>query len=194
MIEAKAIGSYIILFAIAGGCGAIGGVVAELLQKRGTTADSTGQLERPRMRDRLVDLGWWASVAVGLVASVAALWVFPPEQIVSISSDNIARLSGVRYDLVRVVALSLIVGSAGSVFLTTLQDRALTAAREQKAATLEAVTKRQLDKLDSLAQANEPSEKMVHAIATARAAIGMEDRDASPGVVTAIPGARQGGA
>lgn len=111
----------ILMLLIAGGVGLIGGVGAALLETRreGTATAS----------------GWKAfagSVILGGIAAVAILYFFPPQE--TIVKDGV---STSQYDLTRLVALALIVGSAGTSFLLTLQTRAMALVAEKQAKTTE---------------------------------------------------------
>src|SRR5688572_23361121 len=94
----------------------------------------TGLIERPmKVGKGYVDLGVFASAIVGAVAAVAALWIFPPE-ITNVTADGTTTTT-TRYDIVKVVGLSLIVGSAGGSFLIAMQARALALVKAEQAAT-----------------------------------------------------------
>jgi hypothetical protein len=105
------------IWLIAAAVGAVGGLGAELLLQR---ADNTGTVEIPgRLKGtRFVDLGFPASLILGAIAAVAILYFFPPvtEKIIA-GSTGAPPQTTQEYDLV--VALSLIVGSAGPAFLST---------------------------------------------------------------------------
>jgi hypothetical protein len=167
MVEVSNWVGYLVLFGIAVGMGALGGVTCELLRRRSPTPvaglpapvpmpapfgsvplnggygtnGSNGSTEdgvdhtapdaapRPHRQRRFADLGVWQGVLVGAVAAVAALWLFPPQQMVPVGPE--AALPGVRYDVIRLIVLSLLLGWAASGVLGALQSRtaAIEAAR-----------------------------------------------------------------
>ena len=138
---------YVYMILIAAGIGGIGGLAAELLLKR---ADETGTIELPgRLKDsRYVDIGFPASIILGAVAAVAILYFFPPV---------VDRIRGgktvTEYDLVKLVALSVIVGSAGPAFLTASQSRVMSAINLQKAESAVEAGKAQVDQMEASAKA-----------------------------------------
>jgi len=111
---------YVWMLVVAAVLGAVGGFAGDLLVIR---KSGQGQIELPHpagQRKRFFDLGWGANVIVGAVAAVAVLWVLSPMN----ESTNAAGLTAKSYDLVKLVAVSLIVGTAGASMLKALQDRA----------------------------------------------------------------------
>ncbi|WP_439593630.1 hypothetical protein [Microbacterium sp.] len=128
---------YWTLFLIAAGCGALGGVAADLLVAH---RRRTGYLSFPRWErrnDRItgrLHLGTFGPAAVGAIAAVAALWAIPPEIAITISNEttNPAEV-GASYDIVRLVGVSIIVGTAGAAVIAALQAR-VTFQRQQQAA------------------------------------------------------------
>lgn len=150
MIDLDGFWSYVQLYAIATVMGAAGGVAFELLQVRGK---DTGTLEMPRRLNggELVDLGWVASILVGAVAAVAVLYVFPP-----IIQFNVGGPNGAdpveRYSIVKLVALSLIAGSAGRSVLTAMQGRILARVNEQKVESTRIAAEAALESVKSQAK------------------------------------------
>lgn len=125
--------------------GAVGGIAFELLQARGRV---TGALERPRWKaynGRYIDLGWVSSVIVGAVAALVVLYLFPPE-VTQTVKDGVT-VEKRSYEIVKLVALSLIAGSAGRAILTAAQTRVQAALSEQRANEMEAVAKAELQRL-----------------------------------------------
>jgi len=126
MIELHGTGDYLVVIAIAGVSGLVGGLAAELLLNRDGV---TGAFELPgRRKGGLLDLGGFSSMVVGVVAGVAILLVLPPQ--VSVSVVDGAATSA--YEPLRLIATSLVAGSAGGSVLTALQARvtaAINAAR-----------------------------------------------------------------
>jgi hypothetical protein len=147
---------YIIMLLVAAGLGAIGGLGAELLLKRG---DNTGTIQLPsRLRGTdLVELGFPASVIIGAIAALAILYFFPPvSQTVTPGINGGAAKTTNQYDLVKLVALSLIVGSAGPAFLSTAQSRLMSALNAQKAGTAVDTGKNQVRQVAASATAAVP--------------------------------------
>jgi hypothetical protein len=120
--------------------GAAGGVLAELLQSRGTI---TGALEMPSHIDaqpaqaRLLELGWFSSVILGAGAGIVILYFLPPT--VTINGDT-------SYDVVKGIALTLLAGSFGRTVLTSLQARLLASLKDQQARSTAEVAATQLDR------------------------------------------------
>lgn len=133
------------LFLTAALLGAVGGIAFELLQTRGRV---TGALERPRWKaynGRYIDLGWISSVIVGAVAALVVLYLFPPE--VTQTVENGVTVEARSYEIVKLVALSLIAGSAGRAILTAAQTRVQATLTEQRVSETEAVAKAELHRL-----------------------------------------------
>src|SRR5215218_2379596 len=111
---------------IAAASGAVGGFAYELFLSRGK---DTGAVELPREfrrgRQRFYDLGWGASVILGAITAVAGLYIFPPLQQVSVTIEGQPPTTNLSYDLIKVAALSLILGSAAARVMTSLQERVL---------------------------------------------------------------------
>lgn len=147
---------YVYMLLIAGGVGAIGGLGAELLLKR---ADDTGTLMLPSQLKgmHLVKLGFPASLIIGAIAAVAILYFFPPvTATVTPAGNGGTPTTSHEYDLVKLVALSLIVGSAGPAFLTSAQSRLASALNAQKADTLTAAGHNQAQQMAASATAVAP--------------------------------------
>jgi uncharacterized protein (DUF2267 family) len=139
MIELNTTWNTIVMLLVAGGVGLIGGVGAALIELKARAAaapttgtGSTGQKATDPSSDFLNIL---ACVVLGGIAAVAVLYFFPPTKEVVPEGGGATETS---YDLIKLVALSLIVGSAGTVFLQSLQARALNLANEQKVGTVTA--------------------------------------------------------
>lgn len=121
MIELNTTWDVVLMLLIAAGVGLVGGLGAAMLDRRRREEDPTvgrGSLG--------------SSVFLGGIAAVAILYFFPPTR----EGANAVGGEGKAYDLTELVALSLIVGSAGSSFLLMLQARTLAlASAERNAAT-----------------------------------------------------------
>lgn len=126
--------------------GAAGGVLAELLQTRGSI---TGTLEMPSTvqgQPKLLELGLWSSVILGAGAGVVILYFLPP---------TVTTASGATsYDVVKGVALALLAGSFGRTVLTSLQAKLLASLKDQQARSTAAVAATQLDRQAKGAEAD----------------------------------------
>jgi hypothetical protein len=152
--------SYVLLFGTAAIMGGLGGLVYELLRPFRRRA---GLLEVPSSFQRShLNLGFWSGIVVGAVAAMAALWAMPPETvIVNVVGEESTSTSS--YDIVRVVGLSLIVGSAGGTFITALQARALLLIKNEE---LAAEKQKSADVLTLLGEGASPDQSdVLHATA-----------------------------
>lgn len=138
------------LFGLAAILGAVGGLAFELIQAR---RRQTGMFERPRKvggRDGQIgywDFGGFASMLIGAVAAAAAVWIFPPE-ITTKTVEGITTTTR-QWDIVKLVGLSLVIGSAGGSFLSALQARALALVKTQEAATTQKVARAHIDSMEA---------------------------------------------
>lgn len=124
---------YFVLMLSAALVGGLGGLGAELLQDWN---GNTGTVEKPHPVDSThSDLGWVASVILGAMAAIAILYFLPPQTVTTVQLDTGTTETTVQYDLIKLVALSLIAGAGGSVILKSLVDR-LRALLEQERARL----------------------------------------------------------
>jgi hypothetical protein len=128
MITLNTLGDYLVVFLISGLAGLFGGLAAELLLNRN---GETGAFELPARKGGLFDLGGFASLLVGAVVGIAILVVFPPETTVTNSTGGATQVARA-YDAVRLVATSLVAGSAGGSVLTALQARVTAAVNESR--------------------------------------------------------------
>jgi len=152
-----------ILIATAAAFGAIGGLIYELLLP---VRRRTGMIELPNIvrsgaKPRWVDLGFIASVIVGAVAAVAILFIFPPEISVTVDVDGVSTTTK-SYDLIKLVGLSLITGSAGGSFIAAMQARVLVQVKDAEAAS----TKAQLEKISEQAVAGDTQPSLVKSLDT----------------------------
>ncbi len=120
---------YVILFAFAAVFGAIGGVAYELAQNR---AGRTGSLSLPSLiRWSTLNLGFISSMLLGAVAAVAVSYFFTPEvQVTKVVGKTNTVVT--EWQIVKVVPLSLIVGSSGGAFLASLRSKVLSELNAQK--------------------------------------------------------------
>lgn len=167
MVELRETVDYVWLFVLAGGLGAVGGLAFELMQTR---LGETGMLEIPSRRGTYRDVGFWASILIGAIAAVASLWVFPPEVNTTVTEGGRSTTT-TEYDLIKVVGLSLIVGSAGSSFLSALQARALAKVKAQEAEITRRVANEQISLLEEHVEAGTPSEQLGTQLEAARSAV-----------------------
>lgn len=133
---------YVILFAFAGLFGSIGGIAYELTLTR---KKKTGGLRVPSFdRGNYLQLGVVSSMFIGAVAAVAISYFFTPEVQVS-TVVNGASVIQTKWQIVKVIPLSLIVGSSGGAFLDAMRSRALGELSAQKVATAQATARAQVE-------------------------------------------------
>ncbi len=138
MIELNTTWNTVTMLLIAAGVGLLGGIAAGLLEmqraKKEREKESTTSTRTEETTVNSNWLGFWSSVFIGGVAAVAILYFFPPQEVVE-ASGGAAGTTTV-YSLSKLVALALIVGSAGSSFLLVMQNKtlALAEAKEEVAA------------------------------------------------------------
>lgn len=167
MIELDGWQDYARMYALAALLGVVGGLAFELLQTR---RRQTGLLELPHKAAKpYVDIGFFASLFVGAVAAAAAFWVFPPE--VKTTVEDGVSTTVRQWDVVRVVGLSLIVGSAGGSFLSAMQARALAAVKEQQAQAATQVASAQIDAIAAKVSKPATPESIGEAVQSAKRAI-----------------------
>lgn len=159
---------YTKLFVLAAVLGSIGGLTFELLQ---TVRGRSGLLERrgPFGKNHY-DLGYLASMIVGAVAAVAAIWVFPPEVKLTVAANGATTTTN-QFDIVKVVGLSLIIGSAGGSFLVAMQARALALVKTEQAAQTKRVATGQLDEIEKKIESGATSEALAASVSSAKSAI-----------------------
>jgi 4-amino-4-deoxy-L-arabinose transferase-like glycosyltransferase len=122
MIDLPQPWNWIVMLLVAASLGALGGLAHEFLHKNRSTEER---------------LGWFAGPLVGAAAALAILYFFPPQiPTVTVAEDGTSTTTYV-YDLVKLVALSLIAGSAGGTLLSAMQARVLAQVKEQQVKTAE---------------------------------------------------------
>lgn len=178
MVELNGFWDYLGLFGLAAVLGGVGGLAYELLQTR--RGQTTGWIEVPHNvdRGRFQDWGVLGSVVIGAIAAVAALWVFPPESNAAVVAGKVVTTT--KYDVVKVVGLSLIIGSAGSSFLAALQARALALVKAQEAKQTQQVAQTQLDDVKKAVESGVPHDQLAQKIDSAKAAV-RSLQDSGPG-------------
>jgi len=185
MITLESTADFLIVFALAAVAGLIGGLAAELLLSRD---GETGTFELPSRKGALFDLGGFAPVLVGAVVGVAILIVFPPETTIVTNAATGTSTAFRAYDTVRLVATSLVAGSAGGSVLSALQARVTAAVNESRVQFTLAASEQQVEQLRETATA-EASERIraVAAALSSPAAAGARPRGALEDM--AAPGA-----
>ncbi len=113
MIELKTTWDTVVMLLVAGGVGLLGGIGAGLLEIRRDP-------EKAKESAKLIG----SSIVLGGIAAVAILYFFPPEETKTIVANGSTEIF-TGYSLTKLVALALIVGSAGASFLLVLQKRTL---------------------------------------------------------------------
>jgi hypothetical protein len=138
MVTLSGAHDYVVLFAIAALFGAVGGLAYELLQTR---AKETGSIELPWARGwRYIHLGVISNLLLGAVAAVAISYFFTPELQVKETVNGVTTVV-TKWQIVKVVPLSLIVGSAGGAFLEAMKSRLLGELNAQKIVATQAAAR-----------------------------------------------------
>jgi hypothetical protein len=123
MISLNTTGDTIVMLIVAGIVGAVAGIGGFALQNRSATG--TDQY-----------LGWPASMLLGGLASLGILYFFSPVTNTTVTTATGAVKTSSHYDLVKLVALAVIVGSGGRAFLAALQARTSTLLSQQTSANM----------------------------------------------------------
>jgi hypothetical protein len=123
---------WVVMLLVAGGVGMIGGIGAALLEAKAKVAAKPPDTEHWR-------LNTVTCIIVGGIAAVAVIYFFVPVKEVIVEEGKKPEAF---YELIKLVPLSLIIGSAGTYFLQSFQKQiqSAVAARtglEAEAATLE---------------------------------------------------------
>ncbi len=144
MLTLETTGDYLLMVLIAAVGGLVGGLAAELLLSRD---GQTGAFELPGRRTGLFDLGGFATLVVGAVAGVAILLVLPATATVVTTAADGSTTTAASFDLVRLVATTLVAGSAGGSVLTALQSRVTAAINEARVEFVRATGEEQVDRV-----------------------------------------------
>jgi hypothetical protein len=144
MLTLATTGDYLLMVLIAALGGLVGGLAAELLLSRD---GQTGAFELPGRRTGLFDLGGFATLVVGAVAGVAILLVLPATNTVVTTAADGSTTTAASFDLVRLVATTLVAGSAGGSVLTALQSRVTAAINEARVEFVRATGQEQVDRV-----------------------------------------------
>ena len=130
MIELDSTWNTVVMLLVAAGVGLIGGIGGAFIEWRQRCAAPVTS-GAGSCNSRLSAL---SCIVLGGLAAVAILYFFPPTQeVVEPATDGAEPVVTTFYDLTQLVALALIVGSAGAAFLQALQTRALAMAKAQEA-------------------------------------------------------------
>lgn len=149
MTELSGTLDYVLLFALAAGCGALGGLANELLQDaRGTSGNL--RLWNYSGAGRLLNLGFVGPVFLGAVAAVVILIFLPFESQTVVGADR--SVTNRVYDPLRLVPLSLAAGVAGSAVLTAAQTRLLAMISDQRIALVETTGKQAVERTAAAAR------------------------------------------
>lgn len=136
MISLHTTADTVVMLIIAAIVGAIAGIGAYALQSRAAADQDTR-------------LGVIASMLVGGLASLGVLYFFSPVTNTTITAANGKTTMSSHYDLVKLVALAVIVGSGGRAFLIALQARASALLSQQTSANVLTQLPKALDEAKS---------------------------------------------
>jgi hypothetical protein len=164
MIELSTTWNTVVMLLVAGGVGLIGGIGAALIEWKtkqtgpspspATTqteavAAASGAVTPPAVKTATTSadgkcgsgfLNVLTCIVLGGIAAVAILYFFPPIKEVVEPGDDGKTVTTTFYDLIKLVTLSLIVGSAGTTVLQALQAKALNSVNEQKVGAVAATS------------------------------------------------------
>jgi hypothetical protein len=172
LVTVDSVLDYLGLFGLAAALGGIGGVAYELMRAhRGETGFTALPRRATEGKRQLENWGVFANIFIGAVAAVAALWIFPPTTTVTAAAAGGAGITKTSYDVVKVVGLSLIIGSAGSSFLSAMQARALALVKQQEATTTRAVASAQIDAIAAHASGGGAEDTVAVAVDFAKKAL-----------------------
>jgi hypothetical protein len=159
MIELKDALDTVVMLLVAFGVGLVGGLGAAFIEWRQRCAD-------PSAAGRSCNPTWSAisCIVLGGLAAVAILYFFPPTQEVLVTVEGEEPETSTSYNLTQLVALSLIVGTAGAAFLQALQTRALALTKAQQGETATATAMAAVSGIAK--QAEESTEAQIKAAST----------------------------
>lgn len=158
MIELDSTWNTVVMLLVAGGVGLLGGVGGAFIEWRQRCAAPAA----PGGRTCNSRLSALSCVVLGGLVAVAILYFFPPTQeVVSTPPEGGEPEVTTLYDLTQLVALALIVGSAGAAFLQALQTRALAMAKAQEAEATKATASAAISGIT--AQAEQTTEEKIKA-------------------------------
>jgi hypothetical protein len=140
MIPMLTMSDFVTMLVLAAVLGAVGGLVGQLmamLQLTPVPTSWTALFTPPT--------GWIANPLVGAAAAVIALYFLAPITTIVTQQPDGSSVTTQSYDIIKLVALSLVVGTAGTTFIAAAQARILAAVNEQKVQTMEAVATSQVE-------------------------------------------------
>lgn len=189
MVTLSTAHDYVVLFALAGLFGAVGGMAYELTLTR---KKRTGTLQFPAFdRWHLLELGFVSSMFLGAVAAVAISYFFTPEVQVKTVVNGTAVIQ-TKWQIVKVIPLSLIVGSSGGAFLEAMRSRVLGQLNAQKVTTTQNAAKAAVVQVGRMAKTvtGQPANTAARIASGARGHIAEDFRiqlaDLAPDVVEAL--------
>jgi len=144
MLELRTAADHIPLLLIALVAGAFGGLIADLMLVHDK---ESGRFELPQRAGRFFDLGTVATILVGAAAAIVAIYIFPPETITREVGETTETFT--RYEIWKLVPISVLVGTAGGSFLAAAQSRAMAAAKEQQVRDLHSVAEQELTEIEN---------------------------------------------
>jgi hypothetical protein len=124
-----------------------------------------------------------AGVLLGGIAAVAILYFFPPEETIKETIDGVETTIH-QYNLTKLVALALIVGSAGASFLSAMQNRALALTNAQKADATSAAATQAVEGVGG--QLSDVTKKSIEATATEPIQKALEQASPAPHQISAV--------
>jgi hypothetical protein len=129
MVTIKSVHDTIIMMLVAAGVGAVAGLGAYVLQSKSDDDN----------------LEWPGSVLIGAIASLGVLYFLSPitKTAITLPAGSVKTTS--QYDLLKLVSLSAIVGSAGRAFLAAMQARATGLLNQKAVADVKATTPKALE-------------------------------------------------
>lgn len=149
MVTLSTAHDYVVLFAIAAAFGALGGIAYELTQAHHRREKL---LVLPSVhRWTYINTGFLGSMFLGAAAAVAISYFFTPEVEVKAIVHGTAVVQ-TEWQIVKVVPLSLIVGSSGGAFLEAMRSRVLANVNAQKIETTRAASKAAVAQVASVAK------------------------------------------
>lgn len=143
MLDLNTLQEHAVFIGIAIVGGAFGGLIFELLQKR--RGGATGAIENWSRGASFIDLGWGASVLVGIAAAVIVNYLLAPITVHTADDGAVTRT----YDLIKLVGLSMLAGSAGPTIISSAQARLVAALESQRADTTQRVAEEGLSDVES---------------------------------------------
>ncbi len=177
---------YVGMLLIAAVLGAIGGVGWEFLQQRLHNSGSI-ELPGPAGEGRYYDLGWIASALLGSMAALALMYFFSPEIRTIVQQPDGSTITTSSYEIIKLIALSLLVGCGGSTILQSLQARVVAMLNAQRVETTATTAQQLLAQLG--AEATRVTQTAIHDTITAYR-VEAQTVQSAPGGADHLPGDR----